>query len=617
MREKWKAIGSLLESEFDLVVQESYEGWGAGYNPKFLPLLEMWARGEIDEVPPHVKRPVGVVFSIPDFVRKSEDYTINAIRHEISYLLNAELALWRLGQREFFRFGYQPTAFLVLYSVLESVKTDECILKEHPESIHVLRRRYQEILSELKGFYPYHEFALGFLKLWLSKHEEIDQTVRKQVISLEDFLKEYITVNGVQSYSMLMEIAFGKYRVLIEESAELNYIDMLIDEANGKKKKGYKGRIMTDILKKLPEEDQKLISGFSTARDVPQDIKKDILKKLRNFPDWMRDYIKQMSYISLLEKDLEFLGHFLPKTLQTEVEHRGFVSFILKGWKDSSSQGPGFSQKDTQESEKDKKYKKEYGLNQEEFKKYQNLMKSVTPFVESMKRKFSMLIPKTEEGWYWGYLHGKRIDYKKMHVEIPTGRGRIYQRRIIPEKKQLAFKLLLDISSSMKKEDKIESAVRSLLLFSETLHDMNMPFSITAFSDRVLSIKSFEEDYKTSRAKIIELKNMLGGGTNIEKALLVSSEDLEVFCKKHRMKGVMIVFSDGEPTKGLKGDALKDLIRQIKGKFPLVGVGVGKLRNFVEEYFEKTGIRVKEVSMLPSAFLFVMENQFRRLLSTS
>jgi hypothetical protein len=617
MREKWKAIGSLLESEFDLVVQGSYEGWGAGYDPKFLPLLEMWARGEIDEVPPHVKKPEGVVFSITDFVRKSEDYTINTIRHEISYLLNAELSLWRLGQREFFRFGYQPTAFLVLYSVLESVKTDERILKEHPESIHVLRRRYQEILSELKGFYPYHEFALGFLKLWLSKHEEIDQTVRKQVISLEDFLKEYITVNSVQAYSMLMEMAFGKYRVLIEESAELNYIDMLIDEANGKKKEGHKGRIMTDILKKLPEEYQKLISSFPTAKDIPQDIRKDILKKLRSFPEWMRDYIKQMSYISLLEKDLEFLGHFLPKTLQTEVEHRGFVSFILKGWEDSPSQGPGFSKKDTQESEKDKKYRKEYGLNQEEFKKYQNIMRSITPFVESMKRKFSMLIPQTEEGWYWGYLHGRRVDYRKIHTEIPTGRGRIYQRRIIPEKKQLAFKLLLDISSSMKKEDKIESAIRSLLLFSETLHDMNMPFSIIAFNDRVLSIKSFEEDYKTSRAKIIELKNMLGGGTNIEKALLVSSEDLEVFCKKHRMKGVMIVFSDGEPTKGLKGNALKDLIRQIKGRFPLVGVGVGELRNFVEEYFEKTGIRVREVSMLPSAFLFVMENQFRRLLSAS
>ena len=617
MKEKWKAISSLLENEFDLIVQASYEGWGAGYDPKFLPLVEMWARGELDEVPPNVKRPVGVVFGIPDLVRKSEDYIINAIRHEISYLLSAELSLWRLGQREFFRFGYQPTAFLVLYSVLESLKADERIIRDYSDSTYTLRRRYQEVLSQVKGFYPYHEFALGFLKLWLSKHEEIHQSVRRQVISLEDFFKEYMISKPSQAYSLLMEIAFGKYRVLVEESAELNYIDMLIEEAQGKKKEGHKGRIMTDILKKLPEEDQKVISTYQSAGDMPEDLRKSILKKLRSLPDWMRDYIKQMSYISLLEKDLEFLGHFLPKTLQTEVEHRGFVSFILKAWEDASSEGSGFSQKETQESQMDRKYRKEYGLDQEEFRKYQNLMRNITPFVESMKRKFSALMPQTEEGWHWGYLHGRRIDYRKMHTEIPTGRGRIYQRRIIPEKKQLAFKLLLDISSSMRKEDKIESAIKSLLLFSETLHDMNMPFSITAFSDRVLNIKSFEEDYKTARAKIIELKDMLGGGTNIEKALLVSSEDLEIFCKKHRMKGVMILFSDGEPTKGLKGDALKDLIRQLKSRFPLIGVGVGELRNFVEEYFEKTGIRVKDVSMLPSAFLFVMENQFRRLLSAS
>ncbi|MGC8852334.1 MAG: vWA domain-containing protein, partial [Hydrogenobacter sp.] len=48
MKEKWKAISSLLENEFDLIVQASYEGWGAGYDPKFLPLVEMWARGELE-----------------------------------------------------------------------------------------------------------------------------------------------------------------------------------------------------------------------------------------------------------------------------------------------------------------------------------------------------------------------------------------------------------------------------------------------------------------------------------------------------------------------------------------------------------------------------------------
>lgn len=154
----------------------------------------------------------------------------------------------------------------------------------------------------------------------------------------------------------------------------------------------------------------------------------------------MKDYIKQMSYMSLLERDLEFISYFLPKTLQTEVEHRGFVSFLIKGWEETSSEGSGLSQKDAKSSEEspiDRKYKREYGLDQEEFRRYQLLMRGIMPFVESMKRKFKRLMPEEEEGWLWGYTHGRRVDYRKMHIEIPTKRGRIYQRRVIPEKNSL------------------------------------------------------------------------------------------------------------------------------------------------------------------------------------
>ena len=42
MKEKWKVIERLLSEEYDIEVQGSYEGWGAGYDPKFLPLTEMW-----------------------------------------------------------------------------------------------------------------------------------------------------------------------------------------------------------------------------------------------------------------------------------------------------------------------------------------------------------------------------------------------------------------------------------------------------------------------------------------------------------------------------------------------------------------------------------------------
>ena len=106
--------------------------------------------------------------------------------------------------------------------------------------------------------------------------------------------------------------------------------------------------------------------------------------------------------------------------------------------------------------------------------------------------------------------------------------------------------------------------------------------------------------------------NLLGGGTNLEKAILQGSEELELFCKKNHLRGVLIAFSDGEPTRGLKGEALRSLVREVKGKFPVVGVGVGKEKNYIEEYFEGTGIRVSEVSQLGQVFLRVVENYLKR-----
>jgi nitric oxide reductase activation protein len=56
-------------------------------------------------------------------------------------------------------------------------------------------------------------------------------------------------------------------------------------------------------------------------------------------------------------------------------------------------------------------------------------------------------------------------------------------RREVPQEKKFAFKLLIDLSSSMKKENKAINALKALLLFCETLDALNMPFSISAFSD--------------------------------------------------------------------------------------------------------------------------------------
>lgn len=100
----------------------------------------------MEEVPKQVKRPAGVVFHLQELAGKSEEEAINLIRHEIEYLFSTDLYFWRLGQRKFFRFGFTPTSFLVLYAVLESIKADSRLIRTHRDAEEVLKRRYQKIM---------------------------------------------------------------------------------------------------------------------------------------------------------------------------------------------------------------------------------------------------------------------------------------------------------------------------------------------------------------------------------------------------------------------------------------------------------------------------------------
>ncbi|MEJ7556078.1 MAG: vWA domain-containing protein [Aquificaceae bacterium] len=612
MKERWKVIEKLLSDEYDIEVQASYEGWGAGYDPKFLPLTEMWAKGEIEDVPEAVKRPSGIAFYLQEVSNKPEEEAINIIRHEIEYLFSTDLYLWRLGQREFYKFGFTPTSFLVLYAVLESIKTDERLIKSHPDSLQTVKKHYKNILNNLETYYPHHLFALSLLENWLG-----EGNYQKDI---QKFLQEYLNAKSRDAYDIIMENLFGRYMSHIEKAQDINYVDLLLEEARGRTRvDAHRGRIMTDLLKKLPEHLQEIIVQNKDKRavDISETDRKEILKSLKAVPEWMRDYLKQMSYINLIERDVEFIRHFLPKTLEVDIEHRGFLSFIIKGWEEqsSSSSQSGFGRSKREKTEEDRLYEKAYGLGKEDFMVYKRMLSDILPHIDALKRKLVKLMPQEEEGWTGKHFYGRRIDTKSLSVEAPLGRGRIYMRRHIPVRKELAFKLLIDISTSMKREDKIQNAIKALLLFSEVIESLKMSFSIDVFSDRVFRLKAFSEDYKSVKWKIIELFNLLGGGTNLEKALIYSYEDLQTFCLKNHIRGCIVVFSDGEPTRGLKGQELKSLIAQIKARIPIIGIGVGTERNYTDYYFEKSAIRIRSISELPTAFTRIIENQARRLLS--
>ncbi|MDQ7081901.1 MAG: VWA domain-containing protein, partial [Aquificota bacterium] len=237
--------------------------------------LEMWARGEVEEVPRGVRRPRGITFNVVEFLRRTDDWTLNSIRHEISYLLTTHFPHWRLGQREVFRAGYVPTSFLVLFSVLESLKADERIVEEIPSALFGLKSRLKEVAQSLNPIYPHHQLALSLLYRWLGEEAPFSQEIKHYTDSMEKSFYEYIRERDNQTaYDIVMEELWTKFRVLVDEARDMNYIDLLLDEARGRRRDdGHRGRIMTRrILKKLPDKYREMVGEYKegSSADVPE-----------------------------------------------------------------------------------------------------------------------------------------------------------------------------------------------------------------------------------------------------------------------------------------------------------------------------------------------------------
>jgi len=229
-------------------------------------------------------------------------------------------------------------------------------------------------------------------------------------------VREYLkSENPSDTYDMLMGGIWNPYRVLVDRSRLLNRADLLLDEARVRFNAGkHSGRIMTDLFKKLPSRIREVLIRHreGKAADLPQETVREIARFTSELPDWMREYLEQMSFR---------------------------ISEPAAG----SSGGSG--------------------LTEEEFGAYRRMLGKVLPHVEHLKRRFGDLLPSEEDLWGGAYPAGKRLNTLKLAREIPTGMGRIYKRKEGLLRRKLAFELLLDMSSSMKREEKMENALQALI----------------------------------------------------------------------------------------------------------------------------------------------------------
>lgn len=225
---------------------------------------------------------------------------------------------------------------------------------------------------------------------------------------------------------------------------------------------------------------------------------------------------------------------------------------------------------------------------------YQKVADSIT---ELTQRLDDILRPQRRMGAKSGYPSGRRVDLRKLMTfdADPRRYNQLWVRNTIPDRRNVAVMLLVDLSGSMA-GDKVETALAGTILLAETLHRLNVEFAVDGFQDILIPFRDFNEPFTDAvrdrmATMVQEASGNRDGGNNCPAynddgpCVRESAEKLLDFPATTR---IMVVISDGLPAgRRSNNQDLHDAIRDIKENeaMYLVGLGLGSGTGHVTDFY--------------------------------
>ena len=196
-----------------------------------------------------------------------------------------------------------------------------------------------------------------------------------------------------------------------------------------------------------------------------------------------------------------------------------------------------------------------------------------------------------------GYPTGRRVDLRRlMSFEAdPRRYDELWVRASIPDRRNAAIGLLVDLSGSMQGE-KTRSALLGTILLAETLHRLEVPFAIDGFQDVLIPLHAFGESLgAATRQRISEIPQEVSGsrhGGNNQPGYNDDGPCLLEFAEKvldqPETDKILIVVSDGIPEgrRSAKQD-LHDAVRKLSddGGVRLIALGLGPNTQHVRQFY--------------------------------
>lgn len=231
---------------------------------------------------------------------------------------------------------------------------------------------------------------------------------------------------------------------------------------------------------------------------------------------------------------------------------------------------------------------------------YESHRREVLPIIDKLENDLrEIFVARRAHKWQSGFKTGKRIDIKRRIQEkakgVPAMESKAWQKKELPQEKDYAITILIDLSGSMRGE-KIEETFKAVIVLAEVLNRLSINTEIVGFNDRLYEYQSFGESMSKEMRQSMggmlkEVTNFDGGRANYNDdgwALEQASERLR---KQKANEKFLIVLSDGLPEESPQhSGSVYDLSTQVKRIIDetdqkLIGLGIGRGTEHVEKYY--------------------------------
>jgi len=617
-------------------------GWAASLGSKLAEERKKYPHKKLEDFDPNLFMPEILIYPEDHLTTKDDDFIYGVLRHEIGHFRNSDyLALTEFTEQAV-KEGYAAQDLIMLYNSWEDGRSNKIEGAKSERAKYLLGYYLREDIKEnlapdLKNSPAPVQFGMVSwgrgLELFVSDFDFVEakklltnakaqEAYEKLEPVLDEFLNE--TEDGRHAFRDIMfRKAWPVYKELIK-----NYL-----EEQAKKTAKNLADQKKDWDKLGEEEKQKTIEDANKEK-----IDEEAKEAWDKLPEELKDKIKQAVRAYLSKKEEEAAKNLMPSSMDIKVDPNGRVMIAPKEVPNDikekvrleiaaergkrakeEAERAEAKKKELEQMEADRKklLEKQAGMKYEDLEKYNQYYSPVKKYVDQLVGKLDEIFPpKIESEWEGGHKRGKRIDVRGIGREIPAKTGKIFEQKNVLEEKNLAFTLLIDVSGSMG-GTKIQEALKAAILMAEGLSKKNIPFEILAFGSDFYELKKFDEPYfGKQKFKLMSILN-LGGGTDIGFATDQAAKRLQRRFLSEKANGALIVFTDGEPApnpehRGPEWE-LKSLVEKWSKKMPLLGVGIGHgMEATIKHYFDKSGLYVPDVNLLPAKLLDILKKQLRR-----